>query len=365
MADNINQYIQGLLGQNYQTPMQGGLLGAAQAVAPLAGYTSRPVSMGQVLGAAGGGALRGQQQAQMQNMMMGSNVQQMQQAQAQMEAAQRAATLAAEQRKNSAAYMTAQGGPVGASPAIQAAWMKNQGIDPLRGKSIAYKMGKEAGLEGQALVEFIKAYAVKTDAPKLPSVFDKIATDAYTGASEGSALAGQKLFALREMQSLLATGVQTGRMADASLPFKQVLAEYSGGDPNVGVQEAINSAGNKMALNEHGPGMGPLTDTDFQVYRGIAPGLKNTAAGNALTMARIERELIGKQLLHEVIKEQISKGGAKGYNSTEAWKEVSRRLDKSHGPLIPVVKDLKAAEADATLDGRVIMFNGQPYFMEP
>jgi hypothetical protein len=59
MADNINQYIQGLLGQNYQTPMQGGLLGAAQAVAPMAGYTSRPVSMGQVLGAAGGGAMRG------------------------------------------------------------------------------------------------------------------------------------------------------------------------------------------------------------------------------------------------------------------------------------------------------------------
>ena len=98
MADNINQYIQGLLGQNYQTPMQGGLLGAAQAVAPLAGYTSRPVSMGQVIGAAGGGAMRGQQQAQMQNMMMGSNVQQMQQGKAQMEAAKVAAGLAAKDR---------------------------------------------------------------------------------------------------------------------------------------------------------------------------------------------------------------------------------------------------------------------------
>jgi len=97
--------MKGLLGNNYQSPMQGGLLGAAQAIAPMSGYTKTPVSMGQVLGAAGGGYQQGRNQAMMQNMMAGGQMQNMQaknlkiqQIQAQMKAAQVAAQQAAGQR---------------------------------------------------------------------------------------------------------------------------------------------------------------------------------------------------------------------------------------------------------------------------
>ena len=86
----IQQYLQGLLGNQYQTPMQGGLMGAAGAMGPLAGVRNRKVGMGEALAAAAGGAQQGMQQSQMQNMMMGSNVQQMQQGQAEQATARQA-----------------------------------------------------------------------------------------------------------------------------------------------------------------------------------------------------------------------------------------------------------------------------------
>jgi len=72
----------GLLQQAYQDPMQGALGGASRAVAPMMGYTDRPVSMGQMIAAAGGGAVQGRQGAIQGNMNMAMVQQKMQEAQA-------------------------------------------------------------------------------------------------------------------------------------------------------------------------------------------------------------------------------------------------------------------------------------------
>jgi len=104
-GQDYQQMLKGLLGSGYQDPMQGGLLGAAQAIGGMSGYTKTPVSMGQVLGAAGAGMGQGRQQAMARNAAMGGQQQQMQQRnmqiqqmQAQMGAATLAAKRAQEQR---------------------------------------------------------------------------------------------------------------------------------------------------------------------------------------------------------------------------------------------------------------------------
>jgi len=68
----VNPYanMSGMMGNPYQNPMMGAMGGASRAIAPLMGPQERPVSMGQFLAAAGGGAMQGGQQAQMQNMQM-------------------------------------------------------------------------------------------------------------------------------------------------------------------------------------------------------------------------------------------------------------------------------------------------------
>ncbi|MCK5013219.1 MAG: hypothetical protein KAS66_05325 [Candidatus Omnitrophica bacterium] len=72
----INPYanLSGLLGQAatnpYVDPRQAAYGGGAQALAPMMGYQNRPVGLGQVLAAAGGGMAQGMQGAQQQNLQM-------------------------------------------------------------------------------------------------------------------------------------------------------------------------------------------------------------------------------------------------------------------------------------------------------
>ena len=193
-----------------------------------------------------------------------------------------------------------------------------------------------------------------------PNAMAQVGVDIYKGASEAATLAAQKQFQLGEMRSLLATGVPTGKVADATMGFKNILSSFGINNPNLSIQEAINSLGNELALAKHGPGMGPMTDKDFDIYAGIVPGLKNTPAGNALVMQRMEREYRGQIMYAQLIREQMidPQIGAQRVNPAAAWRTVAERLNAELGPLIPTYN--APNDVPKSMVGRVIMLQGRP-----
>jgi len=364
--------MRGLLGNAYIDPQMGAFQGASQAIAPYAGYTLTPTNIGQVLGAAGGGAMRGQMGANQQNTTLAGVAQKL-----------RAAEIAKEKavQLQGLAEGMAKKADVAGDPQTAMMWrtdpegmmahlQKMKEVDPRRGMSGAAKyaldMGEKPGTLKylEAMQTYLRKSTMTVNMGGVNNVLDTVATAGFKDSLKGAADAGQKLFQMNEMKTLLSSGVPTGKLASATLGVRNFLGDFGYKDPNMGVQEALQSLGNELALGKHGPGMGPMTDADFKVYQGIVPGLKGTEAGNALIMQRVVREQMGRQMLSEVYKEQLSKGGAKAYSPAKAWREVAKRLDAKIGPLIPQVKSLKEAEAKPQYVNKVVMVDGKPYFVK-
>ena len=118
----------------------------------------------------------------------------------------------------------------------------------------------------------------------------------FKTAGTAAAAAGAKLHQLGEMKNLLASGVATGTLADQTLSIRKLLSDFGVVNDDLPIQEAIESLGKELALSKHGPGMGPMTDKDFDIYQAIVPRLGNTAAGNRLIIRRLEREYRGQQM---------------------------------------------------------------------
>ena len=118
--------LKSLLGQQYMSPMQGGMQGAAQAIAPMTGYTKTPVSMGQLIGAAGGGMQQGQRQAQQQNMLGAMQNMSMEEMQNKMAASKAATSLATQQRAAVTAMAAKLGLPANTPASIVMEKMKQQ-----------------------------------------------------------------------------------------------------------------------------------------------------------------------------------------------------------------------------------------------
>jgi len=191
-----------------------------------------------------------------------------------------------------------------------------------------------------------------------PNAMSKVGVDIYTQASEAATLAAQKEFQLGEMRSLLSTGVPTGRLADMSMGLKNILASFGVNNPNLPIQEAINSLGDELALAKHGPGMGPMTDKDFEIYAGIAPGMKNTPLGNALIMQRMDREYRGQIMYAQAIQEQMLNPqiGPQRIDPAAAWRTVAQRLNAELGPLVPEYDTVE--DIPDSMIGRAVMIDG-------
>ena len=200
-----------------------------------------------------------------------------------------------------------------------------------------------------------------------PDYFGKMGVTVWENASKEATTAAQKMFTLTEMEGLLNTGVPTGSVQKLAMPIRRIFAEFGVGKGNIGVQEAISSIGDELALGKHGPGMGPMTDPDFRNYQNMVPGMRNTEAGNALIMQRMKREYLGKQIYEKVLREQIlKKGSFQHVDASEAWREVARRLDKTVGPMIPTFKnmnELKKVMKDHK--GKVVLVNGITKYLKP
>ena len=196
--------------------------------------------------------------------------------------------------------------------------------------------------------------------------FGEMGLETWKGAAGDAAVASRKLFTLNEMEGLLNTGVPTGSVQKLAMPIRRIFSEFNVGKGNLGVQEAISSVGDELALGKHGPGMGPMTDPDFRNYQNMVPGMRNTEAGNALIMQRMKREYLGKQIYAEVLREQITKKGFQNVSASEAWREVARRLDKTVGPMIPTFKNMnELKKVINNYKGRVVLVNGKTKFLKP
>ena len=180
------------------------------------------------------------------------------------------------------------------------------------------------------------------------NIVSKVAADNFDKAGTAAAAAGAKLHQLGEMKNLLASGVATGTLADQTLSIKKLLSDFGVVNDDLPIQEAIGSLGKELALAKHGPGMGPMTDKDFDIYQAIVPRLGNTAAGNSLIMRRLEREYRGQQMYAQVLQRQLlSAGGVKNFDPGQAWRQVAVALDNELGQLIPTFK----TEADFAQTG--------------
>ena len=210
---------------------------------------------------------------------------------------------------------------------------------------------------------------------KATSALGEVGIATYKSAVKNATIAGPKLFRIREMKNLLSTGVLTGPVSKMTLPIRRLLAEFNAKvGANTGIHEAIESMGKELALGQHGPGMGPMTDADFKIYNSIVPGLGKTAEGNQLIMLRLEREFEGRQILARILREQLQGAGALGgeaIDEQKAWREVAAELNDKYGPLVPTFESYEALQ-EQKIDyvNRWVMYkdaNGKlnPAFVKP
>ena len=195
-----------------------------------------------------------------------------------------------------------------------------------------------------------------------PSVMAEFGLETWKGAAEQADLAGQKLYKLGEMDALLKTGVQTGKLESMTLGIRGFFASFGVTDPDMPVWEAMQSLGNELALAKHGVGMGPMTDKDFEIYKRIVPNLTNTRAGNMLISHRIRREYIGQQMYAEILREQIKTVGAGNIDTRLAWTTVAQKLTEKLGPLIPEYES--PGDVPESMRGRAIMLGGRLALVE-
>lgn len=190
--------------------------------------------------------------------------------------------------------------------------------------------------------------SVNVNSGKPRSIIENAAEKEFGEAAETASGAGAKLLQLNQMRDLLATNVPTGKIAEQTLAVQKVLSGLGVTNANLPIQEAIASLGKELALAKHGPGMGPMTDKDFEIYQNIVPRLGATKAGNNLIMRRLEREYRGQQMYAAVLRRQIlSVGGLQNFDTAKAWRQVASALDNELGQLIPTF----ATEADFAKTG--------------
>ena len=360
--------LKSLLGQQYMSPMQGMIQGASQAIAPMTGYTKTPVSMGQLIGAAGGGAMQGQNQARQQNMQGAMQNMSIAQVQAQMAAAKLASDKLAELTKHGAimSQRALAAGNVDAAmqwkhdPARMMAHQQSVAlekskyktpIDPRLGWSAARKYATDSGhADGTpefkaAMTEYVKKVPL---IDKGESAYDaamggsfaknriNIANQARSSYQDdaqldliGSLLQGQGGFAAQEINSLKRVGKALG----------------IGVDEGVGRAEAAQAISNKMALDmrnpDTGPGMpGSMSDADREFLVSLIPGIGQTEAGRNLVIEA---------------KKRVNKWNRKIDSMARAYEQEHGRIDsgfdavvEEYAKLNPVFKGLNVTAAMAS-----------------
>lgn len=318
MANPMDLYMQGLLGGNYQSLMQSGLLGATQAMAPLAGVRNRRVGMGEALAAAAGGAMQGQQRGQMMNMAGASQIQQMEAAKAQMAAAKLASDKAAQLTQYGA--MMAQRSLVAGKPEEAMMWKTQPGkmmghlqkMEQVKAKpatpqhSGAYKWAVDMGLTPgtPAFKTSMEQYESNKGTKVNVDLGDKGAALA-PGASDHIAALWTQIDANTGLQDQLAATTRlaaktpTGAGAEWANYARQWGAAFG---MDVDLEKITNFEQFKVrqmdfVMDRIAGTKGSVSEKEMDAFTQAGPNLANTAAGNVIIskvmneQARRENEL--------------------------------------------------------------------------
>jgi len=187
----------------------------------------------------------------------------------------------------------------------------------------------------------------------------------WTTAHDNATASSRSLQALSQAEELMNAGMKSGVMQQGTMMPRQIASALFGREVNtdLAMQEAMTSLENKLALSQHRPGMGPMTDPDFERYRAISPNLRNSDVGNRLVIQRMRHELTGDVYYREEVRRQIAAGEM--VDPAKAWEAVQNRL----GSMIPNISTklsidewAKTPEA-ASLVGKVIVLNGKAQYV--
>lgn len=243
-------------GQRFAQPQTQALLGAAIAGADASGYQDRPVSLGQVLGRMGAGAMSGYQAAE-----------------------DRIAAQKAAAQKSVIDRLLAEAQFAKATRPETTSLMRNlalAGIDPNspEGKKIVMDALTKPGTtvdfgkqETQFAAEAAKAAFRRTDA------VDKEISTMRTVENE-----------LSVIEKLLAGGAETGRIQNALVPIKQLLKEVNllsdEEAERLGTAELLQRSIARIIPNMRVAGSGSTSDREMEMFQLAAPTFSRTAEGN-------------------------------------------------------------------------------------
>ena len=117
----------------------------------------------------------------------------------------------------------------------------------------------------------------------------KFQAEQFTGFQSEAQEANNQLASVAQLEELLASGVATGPLAQASLPLRRFAADLglNVNDASIAGQETFRTVTNQMALRlrnpESGMGLtGATSDRDLKFLKESVPGLEKTEAGNRL-----------------------------------------------------------------------------------
>jgi len=318
----------------YINPAMSAMGGAAQAIAPMTGYTKTPTSMGQVLAALGGGAMQGQNQATQQNLSM-------QQIQQKMQDAQIARDMAAAQSKALQNMAVKMNLPLGTPQEVI--------LERMKASQAAGKFGEPKRVvnpdssTGYSLMQIAQdgtTRIVGEAAPPTPQ-FDPneaknkgryaAAFGRYEEAMSQVNSADKIVGDVRQMMDLV-NRVDTGTFAETRLGLQKMLAA-AGVDVDMSAiadAEALRSKGMDFILQRISQTKGAISEKEMAAFEAASAGIKNTPEGNRMIL-----ELARKVALRQRAEAQAVREAYTGDNTAKELDDIRLRAREAFGSIVP------------------------------
>ncbi len=237
--------------------------------------------------------------------------------------------------------------------------MKDQGIlDPAFKGSVILEMtdGRQTGFKLDELAGPLVRIGDEKESPTITRLRNSFFENNFDPIQVSAKLSREKLGALRELATLVESGVSTGPFAQFTLGARKVLQEVTGislGD--VDAQQAIEAIGIKFTVDELQRLTGPKSDFEFKTLERSVPGLAKTTEGNKLIIEMSERAIQASLIAQDASLRWLSANQAlvdgDPAKATRAHNQfVQDEIDAS-GVLSREVLDDFQAQADAILSG--------------
>lgn len=291
MAGNNPYNLPGLLANAYQDPTMSAMGGASRAMAPMMGYTDKPTSIGQMLAAAGGGAVQGQQQANQSNINMGLMQQQIADAKAARESATQQATALSQ--------LGAQLGlPPGTPPNVILEAVKARNASSAAGNKYGSSkvMPDPNSSTGYSYVQTSGAGANRT-VGEAPAPSGGVTVNLGEGGNALSKTASSRIDTLwgdidtvdtseAKLNNMMGLAAQTptGQAADWRLWAGKWAGElgFNVDMENINSLEQFKVAQMDFVMDRIASTKGSISEKEMEAFKQAGPNLMNTPRGNML-----------------------------------------------------------------------------------